>query len=250
MNIIYKIRQLKKIRNDRLLSLYTSLFGIFVCILCLAGTTWAWFNAYQNIGIDSIKAADKFLDSLSIQKVEVVFGEPSEDGEVESWYEKSTVSLKDRQYGKTFYAVENVLYKVNTVIGGSAEYGFLTIETPDGIFYTTNENCNFSLILSQSGSVNISVSWGEETGYAKKFSSGQTLGYGELPVIETEVISGGTSEKTDTSGSQNEIAQEQNPNTESNDIQQDEASENTEKSTDTSQGSIESVELTSANVEE
>ncbi len=197
MNIFGKVRQFKSRKNNSLLSLYISLFGILICILCLAGTTWSWFIAEKNIDTDTIKAADKFLSSLSVLRIEEVIGEPDENGKVKTWFEEQPVPLNGRQYGKTFYADANVLYDVNAMVDGSAEYGFLMVKTPDGDFYTTEESCSFGLLLSQSGDVYISVSWGEETGRAKNFGEGETIGYGELPVAETK-----TEESTETDTSE------------------------------------------------
>ncbi len=247
MNIIYKIKQLKKIRNGSLLSLYTSLFGIFVCILCLAGSTLAWFSAEKNLDTDSIIAADKFLSSLSAWRIEEVSGEPDENGDVDIWNEEYPVSFKSRQYGKSFYADANVLYEIKAVIDGSAENGFLMVETPDGDFYTTNENCSFSLLLSESGSVNISVSWGEETGNAKKFSRGQTLGNGELPVIEieTEICSGVTADGgTNTaSGSSTENQSEAIPETNTPTNGETEKNDNISQSEDVVETTSEAVPM-------
>ncbi len=231
MSIIYKIRQLKEIRNDSLLSLYISLFGIFVCILCLAGSTLAWFSAEKNLGTDSIITADKFLSSLSVRRVEEVVGEPDENGEVDTLSEEQPVQFRNSQFGKSFYADANVLYKIKAVIDGSAESGFLMVETPDGNFYTTNENCSFTLLLAESGSVSISVSWGYKTEGAKRFSSGNTLGYGELPVIEIE-----TDENSGTAEITSEVITETNTQTNGE----------TEKSEDVAEASSEPVPMPEA----
>ncbi len=82
---------------------------------------------------------------------------------------------------------------------------FHIIETPDGTFYTRSSSCSFSLLLSNSGNINISVSWGNETGEAEYFSNGATLGYGVLPIIEPNTETETKTETEAESGTGSEV---------------------------------------------
>ncbi len=146
-------------------AVYASLFSIVLCMVCLAGSSWAWFTAnYTITAIPPIQTAYYRIEALSIQP-EVT---PTEtDGD---W---------------VFQAEVNTLYTITAKIDSNAKSGYLLVYTDDGDYYTTDSE--FSMILSQAGGVTITSGWGNLPEDAEEIEPGIPIGDGTIaPITEPE----------------------------------------------------------------
>ncbi len=143
-----------------LLPFYTSLLTILLSMVCLAGASWAWFTANETVTVDPIISANWEVETLQITTDDAL--------------------MPIMESGSTFSVQANTPYTVTASVQGNASTGFLKIETCDGVFYTTERETTFTLLLSRDSDVTITASWGMETGDAEEFSRGDILGYGNL----------------------------------------------------------------------
>ena len=98
-----------KENNSIVKMLMPSLLGTIVCMICLMGTTWAWFADNVTTSIQSIKAADYSIT------VDMEDGEELEDG---------TYSFSHMTEGKG--------YQITVTANGSASTGYFRIFGPEG----------------------------------------------------------------------------------------------------------------------
>ena len=124
-----------------------SLLGTIVCMICLMGTTWAWFADNVTTSIQSIKAA-----SYSIN-VDINDGEKLEDG---------TYSLSQKTEGEG--------YQVTVKANGSASTGYFRVSGPEGFLplYSTQlapgEGMTFTFYPSTTGEYYFESAWGKYSG--------------------------------------------------------------------------------------
>ncbi len=149
----------KRHKGSSLIPLYTSLCGMILCMACLAGSSWAWFTANQTVGTVSITSAHWVLETVAVDEM--------------------PVTVTDN--AATFTAAANTEYAVSVTAGGNASSGYLLIETCDGNFCTRAPKTEFTLLLSQSGTVTVTAAWGQLPADAGEFASGDRLGSGTLP---------------------------------------------------------------------
>ncbi len=192
--------------NFLVLSMIISLTSILLCIVCLVGLSWAWFIAYQTVSTTNISASKIKIETLTVREMragstnlmqseeevveedktwytliepEFINGEEEEKKEA-SQYDELAPSIESEiltDYYK-FEVKENTVYEVTATVTGSAEIGFLIVNTPDGHYYTPNikEEVTFSMLFSKAGTVTIGISWGNQFGKnALLFSSDMVL---------------------------------------------------------------------------
>ena len=147
--------------------LMPSLLGTVVCMICLMGTTWAWFADNVTTSIQSIKAADYSIT------VDMEDGEELEDG---------TYSFSHMTEGKG--------YQITVTANGSASTGYFKISGPDGFLplYSTQmapgEVMTFTFYPSITGVYDFESAWGT-------YSGGNTLQNNDIigtPVQSEESI--------------------------------------------------------------
>ncbi len=162
--------------------LFPSILGIFLCAVCLAGTTWAWFTANREIGVAPIVSAQWMLESVEIYEVPAsgVYSQ-GEEGEKP---QQIPVSVTENDGVIEFEASANTRYLVTVTVEGNAVNGFVLVNTCDGSFYITEKQSSFTLLLSEDCKVKISSSWGTKVGEAAEFTEGEELGSGVIEVQE------------------------------------------------------------------
>lgn len=126
-----------------------SIAGIFLCMIGLVGTTWAWFTAQIDLGPNTLKCADYAV------QMEIVNDEDQsviEDGIIEAGtYTLHLVMEIDEEVDAEGYCAVKITYGENDVY----------------VFYTdklkNKDEFSFPLVVDEEVSVNVAVSpcWGE-----------------------------------------------------------------------------------------
>ncbi len=62
LKVFYQPKWLKKEQRSSPAPIYTAFLSIVLCMICLAGTTWAWFTANQQVGMAPLSAAGYTVD--------------------------------------------------------------------------------------------------------------------------------------------------------------------------------------------
>ncbi len=172
-NLFYQTNWFKHQKRSGIVSLYMALLSMLVCMVCLIGTSWAWFTASQRVDIATIVTAEWAIDSVEVYQIE-------------NDSKQKPVDIKKNENGISFKAAANTEYQVKVVIKGNTTNGYLLIETCDGEFYTTANSISFRMILSDSDTVEISTSWGIYEGTANRLTDSEMIGKGEVKPQEPE----------------------------------------------------------------
>ncbi len=201
MTVLRLISQMRKFRREKknnVSMLYTSVLSMILCIVCLIGSSWAWFTANQSVEVGTISAAEWTIDSLEVHL-------STEDGE------SVRIEKKDKVFH--FQADANKKYVVTASVKGTSSTGFMLVKTCDGVFYTLDKNSTFTILPSKDGTVTISASWGTETGPAEYFADGDALGEGKEDVAE-EVAEEEVAEEVAEEEAETEVEEEVKPEAE------------------------------------
>lgn len=166
----------------------TSVLGMLICVVCLAGTTWAWFTA--NSGIDD---TDKPL-SVETAQVKVDVSINNQD--------KVTVSGGNEQPIE-IEITKNENLSVTLAGDGTStkKYCYVTV---DGDRYyvdlSSSKPITFT-VCSSSGSMMIKASWSVPGSGISLISSGEKIGTGKVPENDSEGNSSGGNDAVNNGGS-------------------------------------------------
>lgn len=163
----------------------TSVLGMLICVVCLAGTTWAWFTA--NSGIDDTD------NPLSVETAQVEVGVRIDT------QAKGTVSGGDPQ---TITIAENENLSVTLKAGGTSKKKYCYVTVDGDMHYvdlSSNDSITFT-VCSSRGSMKIEASWSAPKS-GSPISSGATIGKGELPETASEDNSSGGNDAVNNGGS-------------------------------------------------
>ena len=169
----------------------TSVLGMLICVVCLAGTTWAWFTA--NSGIDDTD------NPLSVETAQVNVAVRIDNQDI------VTVSGGNP---KTIPIAENKIHSVTL----TDDYGTSTKKycyvTVDGDRYYVDLSSSNSIeftVCSSSGSMTIKASWSAPDSGSSPISNGNTIGKGigkgEGPRNDSEDNSSGGNDAVNNGGS-------------------------------------------------
>lgn len=152
-SVLYIPKHQKPTDENILRLLLPSLVGIVICMICLAGSTWAWFTANVQTKPQAIAAAN--------YEIEVTI----DGGPV-----AAPISLQVGQ-----------IYKITLTAGGTAAKfgGYCKVEGDGKTRYTEQmlpgETLTFTLIPDSDGIYTFTAVWGKYSGEAD-ISSGDTVG--------------------------------------------------------------------------
>ncbi len=188
LNLFYKANRRKHENRGSTLPFYTALLSMFLCMICLAGTTWAWFTANQEVDIGSITAAEWSLNSVKVYQIETTsqLTQTASDGDAQR--SRIAVDVTATDDGVVFDASADTQYLVTASMNGNSSNGFLLVETCDGDFYSTDSDISFNLLLTEDCTVALSVSWGSCYGNADTFPEDYIIGNGEVPECACKVL--------------------------------------------------------------
>lgn len=208
----------EKPTDENILQLITpSVLGIVLCMVCLAGMTWAWFTANSTAAVSKIEAADTSANATVMIESPVTADTEGSEAYVVSENADGTYSLKA---GK--------LYTVVLDMQGSVLNGEYCIICGEGESYYTpilmpNDEFIFYICPNTDSIYSITTSWGELPSSANKgniLSDGDLIGNepaaNEAEAVVpsntqegntdgTDTVSGLGSERTDTSQEESDI---------------------------------------------
>ena len=123
----------------------SSVFGILLCGICLAGLTWAWFTSSISSTANTITAAD-FSVGVEFKQNELVI-EPAIENES--------------------YKLNSGTYKVTITADGSATTGYCKVEYGEKTYYTVplftnseSDTVEFTVYASGNSELKITPQWG------------------------------------------------------------------------------------------
>ena len=129
-----------------------SILGIILCMVCLAGATWAWFSDSVQTGPQTITAAN--------YGVNVEISGAGEDG----------VNVRVPAQPDGGYILNgNTLYTIHLTASGTAQTGYCKIQTPQGESLYTDQiskdmPLTFTLIPEEDGRYSFTAVWGTYSG--------------------------------------------------------------------------------------
>ncbi len=145
VRLFYKGKHCKKTNTDNIFAMFLlSLLGIFICAICLMGSTWAWFTATQSTQTQNIQAASYTVAAEIL----------ADDGTPIAT--DNTVTLQKGTYTVTLAA------------SGDATTGYTTIKignTDKLIFQFPSVNYSektitFTLVMNEPAKVEFASCWG------------------------------------------------------------------------------------------
>lgn len=171
------LKQNTKKSQDTIWSILApSVFGILLCMICLCGTSWAWFQISRSSNVTPIRTAE--------YSVEIFWGE-------------STESQTINGDGCNFQLAENTSYQIKLQAQGTAKTGFCKISFEGKEYITeqidSGQEISFTVNASQVSELQIATQWGTcaEQSAENKIVNGGTIGENNLqqqenPEPETE----------------------------------------------------------------
>ena len=153
--IFYNPRHSKPADENILRLLMPSVVGIALCMVCLAGSTWAWFSASIQTEPQTIEAASFDISAV----VTDAGGQPVPSGQLLEAGQKYTVTL--------------------TAAGSAPSGGYCEVESGAVSLYTEtilpNESLTFTLIPETEAAYTFTAVWGKYSGKAD-ITTGCTIG--------------------------------------------------------------------------
>lgn len=167
----------------------TSVLGMLICVVCLAGTTWAWFTA--NSGIDD---TNKPL-SVETAQVKVDVNINSQDN--------CTVSGGNPKTIITIAENKNLSVTLTALTGdgtSTKKYCYVTVDGDRYYVDLSSSNPITFTVCSSSGSMTIKASWSAPDS-GSPISSEATIGKGKVPETASEDNSSGGNDAVNNGGS-------------------------------------------------
>lgn len=166
---IYHWRKQEKATDDNIMQLLMpSVFGIIICLVCLAGMTWAWFTDTGEVSAAPLRSAQ--------HKVQV---EIKYEGEIVASGEDRTYNLKPN----TLYTVEL------TSAGNTSDGGFSAVSVDGDTYYTKrmqkNESITFT-VCSDEGKISVASGWKPFPNVTEELPQDKPIGKGTIPTKEDE----------------------------------------------------------------
>ncbi len=181
-----KLEGEKKKKDELFSMLLPPIIGICICAVCLAGGTFAWFTASQDVSTQAIVAAEYSVESTVIN-AEVHIEAQNGAYTLEAGKEY-TVTLKATGTASTGYCVVKLngeIYKPTVQ--------FPTTESAD-------KEISFTLAMNEKAILTIGPQWGSAAWKNTKIKDGGSYVYGEEGTEQTDppVEDTDTSDTTDT----------------------------------------------------
>ena len=164
----------------------TSVLGMLICVVCLAGTTWAWFTA--NSGIDD---TDKPL-SVETAQVNVAVSINNKDKGTVSGGNLRTINIE---------ANKNLSVTLTGDGTSTKRYCYVTVDGDRYYVDLSSSNSITFTVCSSSDSMTIEASWSAPDSGSSLISSGEKIGTGKVPENDSEGNSSGGNDAVNNGGS-------------------------------------------------
>lgn len=166
-SLLYTPKHTKPADKNLMRLLMPSIVGILICMVCLSGTTWAWFSASVQTGAQTITAAN-FNVEVAIDPTPVI----SEGGK--------------------YTLTRNTAYTVTLTATGTANEigGYCIVDNDAGDRHYTSQikpgaSLQFTLIPEADGIYTFTAVWGKYSGKAD-ISAGAVIGQEQASGSGTE----------------------------------------------------------------
>ena len=182
---IYHWRKQEKATDANIMQLLMpSVFGIIICLVCLAGMTWAWFTDTGEVSAAPLRSAQ--------HKVQVEIKDAANGTEVQSGGDGEYTLTKDALYNVTLTVVESTSYG-----------GFSAVSVDGDTYYTermqkNNNNSITFTVCSSEGKIIVASGWESVTNGT------------ELPQPQDKYIGRGETSTKEDEGNSNDAAQSNN----------------------------------------
>ena len=216
--------------DDRSFSgmIFSSVLGIVLCMICLAGLTWAWFSDSASSSVNTLSAA-RFDVSVAVTN--------------------TTTQVEEQPQSEKQFALSNGTYAVTLTGTGNAQTygGYCTLTLGSDTYHTvqlrSGEQFTFTLTVTSAQTVSFTVlpQWGTYAGSAE-----ETLIGTDSAISYTDPT--GINETTDVSQTQESLEPQQSTQP----VQNTQSVQNTEDSTidNTTDGTEETVQTSPAETEQ
>ena len=145
---LFKIKNKKEIKNNdnNIYHLFLlSIISISFCIICLCGTTWAWFTSAVSTNINTVKSATYSVTVTAIKE---------DSTNISSTVENNITSI-------TFPS--NGTYDITISPNGNANKGYCIVNYKNTNYYTENlisDNFTFIVNATENDALTITPNWG------------------------------------------------------------------------------------------
>lgn len=168
-----------------LYSLAPSVISIFMCALCLCGTSWAWFTSTQTSSVANIQTATYSVSvAATAKKGDSPVVKPGDNG---AW----TITLgSDNEY------------TIKLTASGTAKSGYCKIELGETTYFTPqiapNNDFTYTVKAYGGGELTITPQWGTCSATDNIVNAGTTIEFGTKPKTNSEKTNSDQSNKDET----------------------------------------------------
>ena len=180
--------------------LMPSILGMLICMVCLAGATWAWFTATTTVSVPPVSAA--YFDVTTVITPE------------------ASITDDDENEVRTYTIEKNKPYIVTLTATGTASIGgYCVVKVDNESYYTghmdlNGESSKFSFsVCSLEGKIKIIPYWGEISDNSLNIIKDNTIGKGMVDSETPDENTGGgavNSGGAETGGNDNSAANNDN----------------------------------------
>lgn len=151
-------------------SLFLSVIGLLICMVCLVSTTWAWFTVSIEGKGGMIKAANYDIE-VTVTTNDVTTNDGAESADTDS-----NVVVGQ---GKDYQLQGNTEYVVTLKAAGTATTGYCVVKVGDTVYHTVQiaqgDTLSFHLIPAADSNVSFTAQWGIYSG-TPEITEGMPIG--------------------------------------------------------------------------
>ncbi len=163
LKLFYRAKRLKKEQRGSPAPIYTAFLSIVLCMVCLAGTTWAWFTANQAVGIDPISSALFTVDVTVTDGATPLTGTSEGNVRFYTLDANGTYTVKltptsdsTATTGYCLVVIDDTVYYTSAITQENRfSFTYQTgIDAPDGLTKSEYEN-----LLANTEPTNLTIAW-------------------------------------------------------------------------------------------
>ncbi len=163
-----------KVSDTAMSLVMPSVLGICICAVCLAGSSYAWFTASQDVSSGNISSA-RYEVVSTVTQDDVSTSTRSGQTEYKFYANHTyTVTLKANEDAPTGYCI--ITFKPS---GDGAAVTHITQQFPSAI-YPSNE-IEFKVTVYEDVTMTISSSWGSSASTGEKLDDNEIITFGTPP---------------------------------------------------------------------
>ncbi len=164
LKLCYRAKWLKKEQRGSSAQIYTAFLSIVLCMVCLAGTTWAWFTANQTAPVGNITSA-RYAVAVHVMTNGESVAAREQCGDLVTYsldanksYTVSLTTGKDStaSTGYCLVSIDNKVYYTSPITAETTfSFTYQTgVEVPDGLTKAAYEK-----LVSEAKDTSLTVAW-------------------------------------------------------------------------------------------